>query len=246
MKFLIRLAGRTVEIHSRYENIKTFCCDYLCSDQTGPDITVTITDTDIEREGEKARRADIKSGVTVTHSPARLEITAAHRKIAAAMTAFDTFLMHGPVISTAGQGYMISAPSGIGKTTRIKLWAEYIPDSLVINGDKPLLRVAEGTVTAYGTPWCGKEGMNINKAVPLRAIFLLERSDAGNDIREMSFSEAFPMLLRQTFRPDDIETGKQTLRLLKAMEGKVKVYRFRSEPTVEAVRLAWKTAKGSL
>ena len=246
MKFLISLAGRTVEIHSRYDSVKNYCRDYLCHDQTRPDIIVTITDTDIEREGEKARRADKKSGVAAAHSPAHLEITAAHRKIATAMTAFDTFLMHGPVISTVGQGYMISAPSGIGKTTRIKLWAENIPESVVINGDKPLLRVAEGTVAAYGTPWCGKEGMNTNTAVPLRAIFLLERSDAGNDIREMSFSEAFPMLLRQTFRPDDIESGRQTLRLLKAMEGKVKIYRFCSEPTAEAVRLAWNTAKGSL
>lgn len=246
MKFLIRLAGRTVEIHSQYDNVESFCRDYICLEHVRPDITVTITDTDIDREGEKARQEDKKAGVTAAHSPPHLEITAVYRKIATAMTAFDTFLMHGSVISTAGQGYMICAPSGIGKTTRTRLWAENIPDSVVVNGDKPLLRVAEGTVNAYGTPWCGKECMNTDLSVPLRAIFLLERSDTGNDIREMSFSEAFPMLLRQTFRPDDIETGKQTLRLLKAMEGKVKVYRFRSEPTVEAVRLAWKTAKGSL
>ena len=48
MKFLIRLAERIIEIHSQYDSVKTFCRDYLCSDQTGPDITVTITNDNVE------------------------------------------------------------------------------------------------------------------------------------------------------------------------------------------------------
>ena len=106
-----------------------------------------------------------------------------------------------------------------------------------------MLRVTNSEVIAYGTPWCGKEGWNTNTAVPLRAILLLERSEQGNEISEMSFAEAFPFLLRQTFRPDGAELKRDTLRCLQAMAGKVKVYRFRSEPTAEAVRMAWEAVR---
>ena len=173
-----------------------------------------------------------------------LETLAVYRKIASGMTAFSTFLMHGSVISAAGQGYMICAPSGIGKSTRTKLWLEEIPDSFVVNGDKPLLRVEEDRVIAFGTPWCGKEGWNRNTSVPLRAVFLLERGE--NMVREIGFAEAFPALLRQTYKPKDPDAKRETLRLLADMAGKVRVFSFRSEPTPEAVRMAWEAAGGKV
>ena len=177
------------------------------------------------------------------HSPAYLETIGAYRKIAEVMTAYDTFVMHGSVVATAEQGYLFTAPSGTGKTTRTKLWLDNIPDSMVINGDKPLIKVADDAVYVYGTPWCGKEGWNTNTSVPLQAIFLLERSDNGNTLEEVSFAEAFPFLLRQTYRPDDPEAKRKTLQLLQKMAGKVRIYRFRSEPTAEAVRMAWEKAR---
>jgi hypothetical protein len=207
-----------------------------------PDLTIHVTPGDIEKERITAQREERKNGREADFSSSYLETMTVYRQIAAAMLPFDTFLMHGVVISCQGQGYMIAAPSGVGKTTRAKLWVDHIPDSFVVNGDKPLLRVTDSGIYAYGTPWCGKEGWNVNTSVTLRAIFLLERSDGGNKVEEMSFGEAFPTLLRQTYRPADSQARRQTLSLLQAMAGKVKLYRFCSEPTAEAVRLAWETA----
>ena len=81
--------------------------------------------------------------------------------------------------------------------------------------------------------------------VPLRAVFLLERVDDGEEsmVTEISMSEAFPFLIRQTFHPKDIAARQKTLWLLHAMAGKVKFYRFRSSPTCEAVNLAYSAAK---
>ncbi|MBR6186981.1 MAG: hypothetical protein IKQ41_12065 [Clostridia bacterium] len=246
MNFQISLAGRIVEIHSLFDKIRQNCEGYLLAEpeRKEADILIEIIEEDLEREQAAVRQENKKTGMNARYAPEDLEVTAAYRKIGARMPAFDTFVMHGSVISTSGKGYMITAPSGIGKTTRSRIWTECIPESFIVNGDKPLLRVTQDSVYAYGTPWCGKEGWNANTGVPLKAIFLLERSEAGNRIIEMNLADAFPQLLHQTFRPDDPDANRKTLRLLQAMAGKIKVFRFCSEPTAEAVRLAWEKAGG--
>lgn len=243
MTFQIQVAEKAIEIKPLYGGIHTFCWPYIIPHQTIPDMTVQITPEDIEQERKAVRQEKCSNGGVAALSTSYLEIVAAYRQIATDMLRFDTFLMHGTIISCQGQGYMITAPSGTGKTTRAKLWVDSIPDSFIVNGDKPLLRVRESEVRVFGTPWCGKEGWNANTSVPLRAVFLLERSEGGNTVEEISFGDAFPVLLRQTYRPSDSGARRQTLSLLQAMAGKVKLYRFRSEPTAEAVQLAWETAR---
>jgi len=153
------------------------------------------------------------------------------------------FLMHGAVIAMDDQAYMFTAPSGTGKTTRIRLWQKQYPSSIIVNGDKPLIRISKDKIIACGTPWCGKEGWNTNTMVPLRAIFLLERSDERNSIEEISLGSAFPALLQQTYRPDESELMRKTLLLLKSLEGKVKIFKFRSTPTVDSICLAYETVR---
>ena len=140
---------------------------------------------------------------------------------------------------------MFTAPSGVGKTTRTRLWLDTIPGSAVINGDKPILRVTEEAVCAYGTPWCGKEGLQTNTFAPLHTIFYLERAEDGreNELRELNQAEAFPLLLSQTYLPAEGKTRQKTLQLLRTVLRNVKVYRFYSERTPEAIRLAWETAR---
>ena len=81
--------------------------------------------------------------------------------------------------------------------------------------------------------------------VPLKTIFLLERANEEEEssVEEVSISKAFPILLQQTHLPKDLYLMKKTLYLLKSLEGKVKIYKFRSSPTKESVKLAFETAK---
>ena len=46
-----------------------------------------------------------------------------------------------------------------------------------MNDDKPFVRISEDGAKIYGTPYCGKEGLNTNISVPLRAVCILERSE---------------------------------------------------------------------
>ena len=220
--FQIRLAGRVVRIRPVYDEIRIMCREYGCSGNEAPDLTVQAGAEDLSAEKAFALEQQRKMGENLNLSLPYLETLAVYRKIAAGMTAFSAFLMHGSVISAAGQGYMICAPSGTGKSTRTKLWLEEIPDSFVVNGD----------------------GWNTNTSVPLRAVFLLERGE--NAVRELGFAEAFPALLRQTYKPKEPNAKRETLRLLSDMAGKVRVFSFRSEPTPEAVRMAWAAAGGNV
>lgn len=240
-------------------NIEIFCpYGYFFQDFRGyhknfskPDIVINISEEEIEQERAfhpELEEPDIiveDNNVAVTYNYGCLEPFVALKKVADAVIPFDTFLFHGAVIEKDGYGYMFTAPSGIGKTTRITLWKDCYPDSVVVNGDKPFIRFMNGEIYACGSPWSGKEKWNTNKMVPLRAVFLLERgeTDEENAVKEISIGQAFPILLQQVHRPTNADAMRKTIQLIKQMEGKVKFYRFHSAPTQQAVQLAYETAK---
>ena len=244
--FQIRLAGRLISIVYHYDRIYKKCRAYIAKEVAESDFVIETTKKDLIKEAEISTKGITKKDERLVLTMPYLETIAVFRKICEVLPKYNAFAMHGAVISSSGQGYMISAPSGIGKSARTKLWLKEIPDSYVINGDKPFICIDEKAVWAYGSPWCGKEGWNTNTSVPLRAIFLLERVDEekneNSSIRELTFSEAFPVLFQQTYCPQNAEALHRTLQLLKAMDGKVKFYRFRSDLSAEAIHLAYNTA----
>jgi len=215
LKFCIEIAGISIEIHSLFSKIKSISKDYI-TDTLTPDIVLNIAAKDVVSESE--------TKLSVYQMP-DLETLAVYRKIAEETLKYDTFLMHGSVISINGKAYMFTAPSGTGKTTHIRKWLENLPDAFVVNGDKPLIKAGEVPL-ACGTPWAGKENMQTNTMVPLAAIVLMERAE-DNEIRQITFSEAFSGLFRQTYQPKDTEKLKATLRLLKSLDHKVKFYSFK-------------------
>ena len=234
---MITLAGRCVEINSLYDEVYNLCSEYLTNDGS-PDFTVAVSPEDIEFERMKSIREDMSKYMhPVLYPDSYLETLAVYRKIAVGMLKYDTFLMHGSVVATCGDAYLFTAPSGTGKTTHIKLWLENIPDSYVVNGDKPLIRVREGYCEACGTPWSGKERMNTNVMVPLRAICLLERG-VENSIEEISFLEAYTKLFQQTYLPTEADYVRKTMELIRKLSESVHFYRLACNMEPEAALLA--------
>lgn len=241
MIFQVKLADQVIKICSLCSMVQTISKDYIVSPELAPTFTVSIVDSDILKERDCVHSTAKRLGMSIPIvGEAYCESLAVLRKIADSMPRYDTLLMHGAVVAKDGQAYMFAADSGVGKTTRAKLWLETYPDSIVVNGDKPLIRITDSEVLACGTPWCGKEGWNTNTMVPLRAIFLVERSEDGeNRIEEMTLAQAFPLLLRQVHRSSDSVMAMKTIHLLKEFGGKVRIYKFHSCPTVEAVKRAY-------
>ena len=110
----------------------------------------------------------------------------------------DGLMLHASAIAYKGQAYLFSGPSGVGKSTHTRLWQSVFGEEVqVFNDDKPALRRMDGRWYAYGTPWCGKDGININMKVPLAGICFL-RQAKENRISELSPEDAIPELVAQT------------------------------------------------
>ena len=215
--FCITVAGHTAAIYPRYGEIFSLCKEYLSNSE--PEIFISVTDADLDFERNR------ENDCNISWSNSYLESLSILRKISESMLSFDTFLMHGAVIAINNEAFMFTANSGIGKTTHIKKWLDNIKTAYVVNGDKPLIRIAGNQVIACGTPWCGKEKMGTNIMTPLKSIVLMERGDT-NVINEISFGEAYVFLLHQTYMPSNHRLIVKTLELLSRLNGKVRFYKF--------------------
>ena len=127
--------------------------------------------------------------------------------------------------------------SGVGKTTHTRFWLETYPDAYILNGDKPLLRLIDGKFYACGTPWAGKEGMNRNEMLPLHAICALFRGKE-NEIGSVSFEKILPLLIQQTYRPNEEAPLRKTLELLKALGDTTPFYALFCNLDPDAARVA--------
>lgn len=224
-----RLAGIPVQLNNRFPELEWLCRDYVTDED--PLITLAVTQEEIEEE--RAKQADI-------FSDGYLETVCLYRKLALEMLKCDVFLMHASVIEVDGEGYAFLAHSGTGKTTQTRLWLEHFgPRARVINGDKPLIRVMpDGTFAAYGTPWCGKEGMGCNALVPLKALFLLERATVpACEPAEQEYS--IDRLFHQLLMPEKPEQVMLLLDLVDRLVETVPCYRLQCDMTDDSVTVAY-------
>lgn len=222
MDFSIRVANRNILIHSVYQNLYNICEPYRIEEYTEPDIEIRTDEDMINAEVERIR---ISPGQALDLSG--VERMLVLRLITEAILSFDTLLMHGAVVAIGNEGYMFTANSGVGKSTHIQSWLNKCKDAYVVNGDKPfvILRRDNGEPLVCGSPWAGKENLQSNVIVPLKAIVLLERADE-NHMERISFVEAFPALLAQVFHPNSKEKMKKTLQLMRRFYPTTSFWRF--------------------
>ncbi len=222
-EFKIKLAERVIGICACHDYVRRLCREYLT--EAPADLTVAVSKGDIDFEREKSAREDALAGITPRRfSDGYLEALAVYRRIAEKMLDHDTLLFHGSAIAVDGTGYLFAARSGTGKSTHARLWRQQFGErAVMVNDDKPLLRVTEDGVTVYGTPWDGKHHLSSPIAVPLKAVCILRR-DVSDHIEPIGKREAWPMLLQQAYRPADPAALSRVLTLLDRLAGQVSLY----------------------
>ena len=233
--FTIAIAGVSVGITALHESTRDYCQDYLT--QNAPDFSVEVTQGDIDRERQLSADEDILEGHAVrNHSDAVLETTAVYRKIVNRLIDYDILLFHGSTVAVDGVAYLFTAKSGTGKSTHTKRWRKLFGDrAVMINDDKPLLKISKDGVLVCGTPWDGKHKLNTNCMVPLKAICVLERGEE-NHIRQISPSAALPMLMQQSHRPANV---LKYMDLLDGLTKHVKFYNLHCNMEDEAAKIAY-------
>ncbi len=226
--FNVKIAGIIIGIDNRFELTHRICRNYIC--EGIPEFSVSVNDDEIEAE---------KGSVLSRVSDAYAESVCIYRAICRRMPEYGAFLFHSAVVECDGRAYAFAAPSGTGKSTHAALWLKYFGErARIINGDKPILRRDGEFFFAYGTPWCGKEGLNENDRSPLAAICFLERGKE-NRIVKLDSSESVGLLFPQILMPESETDVAMLFPLLSDLLGSVGCYRLTCDISEEAVMVAY-------
>lgn len=232
--FYIEIAHLLVQVNNHYDLILKKCAPYLASPSREPDLVMEADAREIA-----AGQAWVLQHEHVEISKDEAEFSCAPYTIYPRLSAFDAFWLHSVLIEMNGEGYAITAPSGYGKSTQGRLWLKAFPDQArIINGDNPILRKEGDKFIAYGTPFCGKEGYQVNIGVPLKGLCYLKHGET-NGIKRMDRALAFAQLVRgyqSRFTPGNQE---KYMELLQQFVETVPVYVLTCNQDVAAARVAY-------
>ena len=106
----------------------------------------------------------------------------------------NILLIHASVPMKNGKAYCFLGKSGTGKSTHSGLWLEHIADTDLLNDDNPAIRVMEGVVYVYGTPWSGKTPCYRNLRMLAGGFLRLEQAPE-NSIRCESKLQGFASII---------------------------------------------------
>lgn len=103
---------------------------------------------------------------------------------------YDTVAVHGSCIVYEDKAVLFLGESGTGKSTHTRLWMESIEGAFLLNDDSPLLRVEDGKVWAYGSPWSGKTPCYRNGRYELKACVRLSQ-EPSNRMSKLGVLQAY-------------------------------------------------------
>ena len=205
------------------------CADYLYSGDRGADIIIR---TDLYRY-EKFDASIPREVVAYMESAYQFYLK---------LLDFNGFYIHSSAVVRDEKAFLFSGRSGIGKSTHVRQWLDtFGGDTRVINDDKPALRIIDGVWYACGTPWCGKDGININEKIPVTALCFLKQGD-HNSIRRLSSDEALMKILGQTiFRLSNMSQADALMNSIDSFLAHIPVYELENLPNREAALLSYET-----
>ncbi len=210
------------------------------SERYGIQYVQTPTDHVLQRYGSSVEllcaNNDWSEAVIYSENYADAEYSLPLAAICSRFAGFNTVFLHGSYVNFDDCGVVFTGYSGVGKTTQASLWNEFL-NAEPINGDKVFLRVVDGEVFAYGSPWKGSSEYCINKKSPLKGVVVLKQSKE-NTIKRLNTLECIELFMPHIFLPHWDEVN-----LLKAIDTfniileKVPVWLLECRPDEDAVKL---------
>jgi hypothetical protein len=206
------------------------CTDYLYDQPGEPDITIT---TDMYKP-------DSWPGIP----PEGIAYMESGTYFYLYLLQHGGLMLHSSAVEMDGKAYLFSGPCGMGKSTHTRIWQQTFGEKAqVFNDDKPALRCVDGTWYAYGTPWCGKDGINQNKKVPLAGICFLQQAPE-NKIRRLNRKEAMYRVLAQTlYKFKLVENLDRMLTHVDALVRQIPVFELENRPEPAAAVLSYETMR---
>lgn len=105
--------------------------------------------------------------------------------------------IHSSVVVYQGDAILFLGESSAGKSTQSRLWLEHIKATSLLNDDSPILRIVNGDLMVYGSPWSGKTPCYINEHYRAKAfvrVVKFEQSIIEQNDTIHSFAALYPSL----------------------------------------------------
>lgn len=232
--FRIRVAELLIDIEPRHALIGECCAEYMAAREEGaaPDISIHVSDGEIRR---------LIQACPYPITPEAAEVIAVSEALGKELPRFDALFLHAATFIIDGRAYAICAASGTGKSTLLRSCKELLGRRVgLVNGDKTIIRHINGQMTAFGTPWRGKENWGENTSAPLDGLILLSRGEE-NHIAEVDPMLHLAAVAQLVYIPEDWRPSREKLletlvRLLK----RTKVYRMTCRKDPDAARVLFK------
>ena len=229
ISFRIKIASTVLEINAFNESTKRYCAGFLTDEE--PNYKIVMTEEDLKNEVTNSN-----DGTVYVNE----EISALYRKIADLLVEHGIIVFHGSSISVDNNGFIVTARSGVGKSTHAKLLEEYIGDSFkYINDDKPLLKVNDEEVTIYSSPWNGKERRGNNISAPLKAVLFLNRSETNTFKKIDNKEENYIRLLSQIYLPKEKSKREKALKIVDKLLKKINFYEINVNKDIESAKMTY-------
>lgn len=226
--FKIKIANKVIEINAFNETTKKYCLSFLSEEK--PDYTITMTKEDLENEASNS--SDGKVYVNE-------EISALYRKIADLLVEDNIVVFHSSAICVNGSAFLITARSGVGKSTHARNLKEFIGEEFkYINDDKPLVKVGDD-ITVFSTPWNGKERRGSDISAPLKAILFLNRGETNTYRKIDNKEEIYIKMLSQIYLPKEKSKREKALKVADNLLKNVNFYEINVTKDIESAKMTY-------
>lgn len=157
----------------------------------------------------------------------------------------QTIAIHTSVIQYKERTVLFLGESGTGKSTHTRLWREHIEGAVLLNDDSPILRIVDGEVRMFGSPWSGKTPCYKQENYPLAACVRLSQAPY-NKIQRLNIPQAYGALHPSC--PPDFAYDSALYDYIGGTIGevlsKVPIYHLACLPDADAARLSCSTVFG--
>lgn len=226
VNFKIKIANIVLEVNAFYEFTKEYCKDFLSDEE--PNYVITLTKEDLINES-----SENKDGKVYVSE----EISALYRKIADIFVDGNVLVVHGSSFKVDNNAFIVTARSGVGKSTHVNLLKQYLGDRFsYINDDKPLLEVKDDKLTLFSSPWNGKERRGSNTCAPLKSVIFLTRGD--NTYKKLdNKNDVYFRLLSQIYLPKDKSKREKALKLIDMLLKKLNFYEINVNMDISSAKM---------
>lgn len=153
------------------------------------------------------------------------------------------FFLHASAVVYEGEAYLFSAPSGTGKSTHTAFWRKLLPESYILNDDKPVIWPEKEQVTVWGTPFAGKTNLQVNCGVPLKGICFLKQGKE-NYMQHVTEDKALALILNNTWRPRSNDGMNLLLDMIEQVVSQINIYEMSCIRELKAAELSYRVMKG--